>query len=147
MVYGAFNPKAFWLLDWVNLMVHEAGHLIFLPFGRTVSMMGGTIMQLLMPLLFVIHFFRKKEPYQASIMVLWVGENFFHISPYVKDARAMELPLLGGGVHDWAYLLRKVGWLDYDLLIGDIVWSIGFGIILLGFVIALRDIYKIRMTP
>ena len=34
----------------VNLPFHEAGHIIFMPFGRFIMFLGGTLGQLLMPL-------------------------------------------------------------------------------------------------
>jgi hypothetical protein len=44
---------------------------------------------------------------------------------YVKDARTQELPLVGGGEHDWAFLLSEWGWLDKDQAIGGAVYLIG----------------------
>ena len=34
----------------VNLVFHEAGHMIFMPFGRFIMILGGTLGQLIMPL-------------------------------------------------------------------------------------------------
>jgi len=39
------------------------------------------------------------------VALWWVAQNLWNISVYVKDARAEELPLVGGGEHDWNYLL------------------------------------------
>ncbi len=57
-----------------------------------------------------------------------VGENFLDIAPYIADARAGVLPLLGGstgasapyGFHDWEYLLSETGLLGLDRMLG---WS------------------------
>src|SRR5437879_11188757 len=35
----------------INLPFHEAGHLIFSPFGRFMTVLGGSLGQLLMPLI------------------------------------------------------------------------------------------------
>ena len=40
---------SFWHL--VNLPFHEAGHILFRPFGRLMTSLGGSITQLLMPLI------------------------------------------------------------------------------------------------
>ena len=59
-------------------------------------------------------------------MVLWwIGQNFWNISVYVKDARSMELPLVGGGYHDWNYLLDAVGLLHRDQQTGQVVFGLG----------------------
>ena len=47
------------------------------------------------------------------------------ISVYVKDARALELPLVGGGEHDWAYILGELGLIHRDQAIGDVIFAIG----------------------
>jgi hypothetical protein len=44
-----------------NLVFHEAGHLLMLPFGQFMSVLGGSLFQLLVPLMcagaFVFAFF------------------------------------------------------------------------------------------
>jgi hypothetical protein len=40
---------------------------------------------------------------------------------YLQDARRQELPLVGGGEHDWAYLLDVAGLLAHDQLVGGAV--------------------------
>jgi hypothetical protein len=37
-------------LDGVNLLIHEAGHVVFGSVGQTVAVAGGTILQLAFPL-------------------------------------------------------------------------------------------------
>ena len=39
------------VLDSLNLVFHEAGHPLFSPFGETLHILGGTLMQLLVPAL------------------------------------------------------------------------------------------------
>jgi enamine deaminase RidA (YjgF/YER057c/UK114 family) len=45
---------------------------------------------------------------------------------YIKDARTQELPLVGGGEHDWAILLGQLGLLPRDQAIGGAVFLAGF---------------------
>jgi hypothetical protein len=95
-------------LDRVNLVAHEAGHLLFSYFGQFIMVLGGTIGQLLVPIAFTVYFYMSKEFYSSAVTLFWAGQNFFGISLYVKDARAMALPLVsvGGGddtIHDWNY--------------------------------------------
>jgi hypothetical protein len=106
------------LLDGVDLAIHETGHLVFGPFGELIGFAGGTLMQLIMPALFIGYFVRRGDQHSASVALWWVGQNCANISIYAADARAQELPLVGGGEHDWAYLLGRFGWLAHDQGVG-----------------------------
>jgi hypothetical protein len=44
----------------------------------------------------------------------------------MADARAQELPLVGGGEHDWANILSRHGLLDQDTAIAHVVRTIGW---------------------
>jgi hypothetical protein len=110
-------------LHWVNLPFHEAGHLVFRPFGAFLHSLGGTLGQLLMPATCcAVLLIQTRDPFGASVALWWFGENFLDIAPYIADARAGALPLLGGnfghsapyGFHDWAYLLTESGLLHLD---------------------------------
>lgn len=121
----------------VNLPFHEAGHLIFRLFGQWVMSLGGTLFQLLMPAICMGVFLLKvRDVFGASVCMWWVGENFLDIAPYINDARALQLPLLGGntgetspyGFHDWEYILNEVNLLRYDHLLAQ--GSVALGVIL-----------------
>lgn len=123
--YMVIRRNAWCFLDYVNLPFHEFGHIIFGPFGETMHFLGGTISQLMWPLILIIYFLRRKELLSASFCLFWFGENFLNISKYVADARAMVLPLVGGGIHDWNVILSKWGLLKYDHSIATTVSVIG----------------------
>jgi hypothetical protein len=106
------------LLDGVDLGIHETGHLVFGPFGELIGFAGGTLFQLIMPALFVGYFVRRSDQHAASVALWWIGQNCANISIYAADARAQELPLVGGGEHDWAYMLGRFGWLSHDQGVG-----------------------------
>jgi hypothetical protein len=128
-IYGAFKPCGCGLVNSANLALHEGGHMIFGVFGEYLGMWGGTLMQLLMPILVAIHFFRHGDDFSARVALCWFGQNFFHIAPYIKDARAEALPLVGGGIHDWHFILGRAGLLNMDQWIGNAVWCAGFAVI------------------
>jgi len=119
------DPGSFRLIDNVDLAIHEAGHVFFGPFGEFIGFLGGTLMQLIVPVTFVGYFLYRRDQYAASVMLWWVGQNLWNISVYIKDARAMELPLVGGGVHDWRVILGETGLLPRDQEIGQAVYSVG----------------------
>jgi hypothetical protein len=108
------RPESGRILDAVDLAIHETGHLVFAPFGEFLGFLGGTIFQLALPATFVVYFWRRADRHAASVALWWVGQNCWNISVYVRDARAQLLPLVGGGEHDWTYILGRLGWLHYD---------------------------------
>lgn len=121
----------------VNLPFHEAGHIIFSPFGRFLQVAGGTLGQLLMPAVcMAVLLLRTRDPFGAGMAQWWLAESFMDIAPYINDARALNLILLGGvtgrdvaDYHDWEYLLRSLGLLRMD---HTLAWlSQGLGIVLM----------------
>ncbi len=107
--------------DNVNVLIHEAGHFIFLPFGQFMQILGGSIFQLCIPLSFLIYFYRRKEPFSVFLMVFWVANNYVNIGVYMKDAQNMTLPLIGGemSIHDWNWIFDRLGILPLASLLGE----------------------------
>ena len=97
------------LIDNVNLAVHEAGHMVFTPFGQTMHMLGGTLLQLLVPLVFVARFVLRGRPFDALVCGVWFAESLMYTAVYLGDAYMMSLPLVGGEIHDWNWMLSKLG--------------------------------------
>ena len=123
------NPEYWDPLDDLDLAVHEAGHLVFSAFGETLTILGGSAFQVIVPLAFVAYFARTRQRYAAAVTTAWVGVNLLNVARYIGDARAQELPLLGGedSIHDWWYLL-----INWDLLPQDTViarWVHFFGVV------------------
>ena len=120
-------PPLGWLplLDGANLLFHEAGHPIFGMFGETMELYGGTIGQLVFPLVVTIEFWRRRATLSFAAGCLWFFENFFNIARYAADARAQVIPLVGGGDHDWWRIFSRWGVLEYDVMIGIIIAAIG----------------------
>ncbi len=121
ILYFALNKGKFFALDFVNLLIHEGGHGIFRIFGEFIYFAGGTIMQLLIPFLFVVVYYRSRNIYTVQFSALWLGESMINVSVYAADARAKQLPLLGGNkvIHDWWWMLNKIDMLEYDIIIGN----------------------------
>jgi hypothetical protein len=127
-LYGAFfafTPGHYGWLDALDLAIHEAGHAIFGIFGVVVGIAGGTLMQLLVPALFLGYFWRRHDRHAATVMLWWIAQNLWNIFPYIADARTEALPLVGGGEHDWAYLLGRLGLLRADHTIAGAVHVAG----------------------
>ena len=119
------SPEDYRWLDSLDLAIHETGHLLFGFAGETLMLLGGTLFQLLVPAAFVVALWRAGDHHGATVPVWWMGQNCWNISVYVRDARAQELPLVGGGEHDWAILLANWNWLSRDQALGDAVHFLG----------------------
>ena len=118
---------AYTFLDHADLMIHEAGHFFFAMFGRFLHIAGGTIMQLLLPLVLAVNFLLNRYRIGMQIMLLWLGQSCLNVSVYAADARARQLPLLGGdnAGHDWWNMLGMLGLLEYDGLIATVFYGCG----------------------
>ena len=143
LVYGIVivrDVAEFRFLDRVDLVPHEAGHMLFSWFGEFIIVLGGTIGQLFVPVAFVVYFTMRKEPFSSSVVLFWLGQNFINISRYVKDAQVMDMPLVsvgGGGdtIHDWNYILTKINLLRHDQVIGNAILGLGLLVMLLSVIL------------
>ena len=120
------------LVDMANLVFHEAGHILFLPFGSFLKSLGGSLTQVLIPIVCMVTFLLKNhDRYAAAVALWWAGENLVDLAPYVADARALQLVLLGGHTgaevegHDGEAILGALGWLPYDVALGRACHKVG----------------------
>jgi hypothetical protein len=105
-------------LDGVNLAFHEAGHLFFSFLGQTAHFLGGTIGQLFFPAACCGHFLRRGRSVEAALCGIWLAESLMYTARYLADAQAQALPLIGGHIHDWNWLLGRAGLLAHCETIG-----------------------------
>jgi len=129
-IYGivcAASPGTYRFLDQVDLVFHEAGHMIFGFFGEFIGILGGSIMQVLIPATVAGYFFFHRQLYSAAVTLFWVGQSLFNVSVYAKDARARVLPLLGDDIsaHDWRNILSRLHLLNWDQVIGNLIYLLG----------------------
>ncbi len=126
----------------VHLVFHEAGHAItgVLSDNRPLVAFMGSGLQVLFPLFIAAAFyFKNHDAYGAAVCLWWAGHAMLDVAPYIADARALELPLLGGGTgreiegHDWEFLLGHWHALHLDTLIGDRVAFAGRGTMFIAF--------------
>ncbi len=129
-LYGVFcaaSPSTYRFLDRVDLVFHEAGHPLFGLFGEFIGILGGTLMQLLIPAIVIGYFFLHGQRYSGAVTLFWLGQSLFNVSVYARDARARALPLLGGDntLHDWALLLGRLHLLQWDQAVGNLFYLAG----------------------
>jgi hypothetical protein len=116
-------------LSGIDLAIHEFGHMLFMPFGieflgRTMMILGGSLVQVVFPLIFMVYFLRDRENstrdlHAATICLWWASMNLLSVAMYCADAGPMKLMLVSGGTgqevegHDWNNLLRIWGVLHH----------------------------------
>lgn len=118
----------------VNLPFHEAGHIFFMFTGSVMRSLGGSLGQVIMPLVcMLVLLIKTRDTFGASIALWWTGESILDIAPYIDDAGSLSLQLLGGntgasapyGFHDWNFILTELNLLGHDHLIAGIAETSG----------------------
>lgn len=122
----------------INLPFHEFGHLLFMPLGHFWSILGGSLLQILLPLLILLGLsLQQKDNFGASLMLWWCGQNFIDVSPYIADAQLRALPLIlnkGEESHDWGNLLTMTGNLAHTQMIANSCFTLGCVIIFVSYI-------------
>ncbi len=118
------------------LIFHEAGHVIFMPFGHWVMVLGGTLGQLIMPAIMAAALLLKnRDPFGASAGVWLLGVSLLDVAPYAYDALHPQLMLLSGSIgeeggHDWIYLLNSMDLLQQAHALGGLIHFAGVLVVL-----------------
>jgi hypothetical protein len=136
-----------------DLIFHEAGHILFSPFGTFMMTLGGSLTQVLVPIVCAVAFLRTNgDVFGAIVMGWWTGQNLLDVAIYINDARDLQLTLLGGGTgaevegHDWERLLTMMNALHLDHRLGHIVQVAGailmIGCLIYGFTVVLNTAWR-----
>jgi len=134
-----FFPKTTLYRDWsfftgmihnVNLVFHEAGHLLFGFFGNdTLMTLGGSLNQLLIPFVVFASFFYNRDRAGTAFALIWFFGNFIDVSIYMADGRFLKLPLIGGldmEAHDWRILFNRFDLWSVDQVLSKIIFYLGW---------------------
>jgi len=95
------------VLDLFDLAVHETGHLLAGLLPRTVMFLAGSVAQVAVPLGLAWYFAARGDRAGGAFCLAWAGTSMWDVSVYIADAPVQSLPLVGGGQHDWAFLLSQ----------------------------------------
>jgi len=113
-------------LHLIDLVFHEAGHVIFALFGRFSAILGGSLNQVLVPAVCTGVFLARKQYGSAAVTLFWTGQSLADVAVYVADGRAMALPLLAEGlIHDWNFILGTLGRLHAAESLGRLTFVLG----------------------
>jgi len=110
----------------IDLVFHEAGHVIFGFFGEFLAVLGGSLTQVLMPVIATVAFLRTRQWASAAVTLVWTGQSLTDVAIYAADGQARALPLLAEGlIHDWGYILGRLGLLQSTETVGRLLFALG----------------------
>jgi hypothetical protein len=108
----------------ITLGFHELGHLLFSGLGRTWMLLGGSILQLLIPAAAGVYLlFRQRDWFGLAVCMGWLSTSLFELAVYMDDANRLNLPLVGFGeevLHDWETLLTEAHLLNHAQTIAQV---------------------------
>jgi hypothetical protein len=116
------DPEKWSLISGMILGTHELGHVVFSPFSEWWMVAGGSILQIVAPIIVAIVLARQKEWIGVAIAGCWLAISLANMAVYVADASHGDLNLvsIGGGddaTHDWTYLLDHANLIRSDQII------------------------------
>jgi hypothetical protein len=131
LLYAFRSHEGFLLIDNVNLVVHEGGHLLFSWLGPTMCLWGGTLFQWLVPFFLAIYFFTQRATSGYVFSLFFFFENWLYTATYMADARAQVLPLVTVGDpdqagHDWFLIFSNLSVLQHDTSIAAVIRFLGW---------------------
>ncbi len=130
-----------WFIHLILLYIHEAGHLFFGIFGRTIGILGGSLNQIIAPAVWFFVAKREGSPL-SNVALFFTGVSIVDVSLYVKDAELLLLPLIGGlskAHHDWKNLLDGWGMIDWSFPIGEMMFWSGMILSVIGLFLGIKN--------
>lgn len=124
-----------------DLGIHELGHFLFIPFGEFMTILGGSLFQVLFPLAWLGVALHKRWLFAATMILVWTGLSVIDVSIYAADAEVRLLPLVTLGsnydeAHDWYQILTRLDMLEHTDMVACAIRGVGilcaFGGLLLG---------------
>ena len=130
--------------------IHEFGHILFRPFGEFMMLLGGSLFQAGLPLVFGgVFLVKNRDPFAAAVMLWWSAVAVMDIAPYVYDAQVPVHVLLTGrtgetGAHDFIDVLGDLGLLGRAQSVGYIVHRFGVAMLIASFAWAAWMVWRQR---
>jgi hypothetical protein len=131
----------------IDLVFHEAGHLIFGIFGRFIGALGGSLNQVLIPAICTGAFLAQGQRAAAAVALFWTGESIADVAVYVADGRDMKLPLLAEGLtHDWNWILSQLSLRDHAEPLGRVVFVLAALVLVASLALLALDLLRVIGT-
>jgi len=119
----------------LNIAVHETGHLLFRPFGELTMLIMGSGFEVLFPLGVGVYFLlRKRDLVSTAVSWGWAASAVASAATYIADADDGRLALLGAAgpdaAGDWERILGE-DFFDKVYLADSIAGTVrAFGLVL-----------------
>lgn len=127
----------------IDLVFHEAGHVIFGVFGRFLGVLGGSLNQVLIPAICTGYFLWHRRTAAAAVTLFWMGESVTDVAIYVADGRDMALPLLAEGlIHDWNWILSALSLRNQASPLGRAVFVAGVALLVAAVALLAADLLR-----
>jgi hypothetical protein len=136
-----WDPAYWSLFNFLNLAIHEGGHLLFRFGGDFICVAGGTILQLFAPLASMVMFLKQRDYFAIAVCFAWLSTNLFGVALYMADADDLALDLVtvgdgeGGITHDWQYMFIRMGMIRHCDAIGWLTRQAGNLSMLVGLIL------------
>jgi hypothetical protein len=132
----------------IDLVFHEAGHVIFGFFGQFLGVLGGSLNQVLIPAVCTGYFLWHRQTAAAAVTLFWAGESLADVAVYVADGRDMALPLLADGlIHDWNWILSELSLRNQAAPIGRAVFVVGVLVMAAAIALLAADLWRSLTMP
>ena len=109
-IYLFLSAVNFWYypLMFPDYMIHESGHILFRPLGHFIATLGGSFIQVAVPLFTSFYFLRQGSGFASAIFFVWAGGSLHYVGWYVSDAKKMgsDYHMDSVSYHDWSYILN-----------------------------------------
>lgn len=97
---------------YLNIAVHESGHVLFRPFGELTMLIMGSGFEVLFPFVVgVVFLIRKRDPVSTAVSWGWSASALASAATYIADADDGRLALLGATgpdtAGDWERILGE----------------------------------------
>jgi hypothetical protein len=140
----------FFFIHGVHLVFHEAGHLIFMPFGEFMAVFGGSLNQVLIPAICVVTFYRQGRYASGAFTLFWVGQAIADVAIYAADGKDRILPLLGDSdpsMHDWGRILSWWGITERAESVGAFIFGLGMTVMIVSLLLQSLEILRLVQHP
>jgi hypothetical protein len=138
------------LLSGADLGVHEFGHFVFFWSPLIWEQFAGSFMQVALPLVVCVYFWRRGGRAAAIVTLAWAAESLNNVSVYIHDATRMVLPLFNddgsGSGHDWHNILGELGLLGHTDQITALVRGLSLAMFLVALALAVQGLLRARTT-
>ncbi len=109
----------------LTLGFHELGHLVLMPFGTTMHLLGGSLFQITVPLVAALYLLTwQRDFFGLSVGLAWEAFALFEMATYMADASREQLGLVGFSdhpIHDWSALFTRFRVLNHCDAIANLV--------------------------